>query len=296
MAATNFIERFKNKVSTIGKSGEIEFDSSRPALKANSAQFHKSIMQLSASNIIRNNLQSPKVKTFVSSRPVKLTAKDDSPTSPKSHAGTFQNYKPDTISEATTNTPKPTLKEQKIKRKSSHSAAPLRNKQSNEAPKSSDGATQSFETRYVKKQQTIDFSPYTLNDYHMIKSDEYYELGGLGCATVGTEEWTKRKEMQDRRKDYARQVKYTNAANLPPSGARKSLKSIEKEPSKMQKANEFAKNIPKPKLRSPPMDVKSTPLEVKESSSEKTFGQLEYHLDKHDNYRALIDEIKADLD
>ncbi|CAG9327667.1 unnamed protein product [Blepharisma stoltei] len=292
MAQTNFIERFKNKVSTIGKSGEIEIDPAKPILKANSAQFHKSIMQLSASNIIRNNLQSPKPDTFVSARPIKVAAKDDSPTSPKTVTATFSApLQPEVINGATPNISQSRNPDQNQRRNYSHSATPFRKPQVDDVPKTSDGITQSFESRYAKKQGVIDFSPYTLTDYHMIKNDKYYELGGLGAVNIGTEEWIKRKEMQDRRVDYAKQVKYINAASLPPSGAKKTPKITEKVPSKMQRANEFAKNIPKPQLK-----IRNDSIEGKENPSEKDFSPLEYQLDKHDSYRTIIDEIKANIE
>lgn len=47
-----------------------------------------------------------------------------------------------------------------------------------------------------------DYKPYTIHDYYSIKPQKYYELGGLGAATIGTEEWLKRKNVSEKRKAY----------------------------------------------------------------------------------------------
>jgi len=38
------------------------------------------------------------------------------------------------------------------------------------------------------KRKEFAFTPYTLNDYKLIRTDKYYELGGLGPMNIGTEE------------------------------------------------------------------------------------------------------------
>lgn len=50
--------------------------------------------------------------------------------------------------------------------------------------------------------QKIEFKPYTIQDYYSIKPEKYYELGGLGSATIGTDEWIRRKNVSDKRKAY----------------------------------------------------------------------------------------------
>lgn len=96
--------------------------------------------------------------------------------------------------------------------------------------------------------------------------------------------------MQDRRNDYAKQVKYANASSLPPAGAKKVVKSIEKEPSKMQKANDFARNIPKP----PQKVLKNQ--EDQETLNKDARSQLDYRFERHDSYRSIIEEIKSKID
>lgn len=60
------------------------------------------------------------------------------------------------------------------------------------------------------QQRFIEFVPYTITDYNFIKPGKYYELGGLGSPTIGTEEWVKRKHISDKRKQYAKQILITD--------------------------------------------------------------------------------------
>jgi len=66
---------------------------------------------------------------------------------------------------------------------------------------------------------------------------------------VGTEDWRRRKELQDRRRQYANRVKFTNSSVLSSSPARSNERKSEEIPSARQKALEFAKKIPRPKLK-----------------------------------------------
>lgn len=58
----------------------------------------------------------------------------------------------------------------------------------------------------ILQHRNSEFQPYTLADYSYIRPKKYYILGGLGASTVGTEVWNKRKEVSDRRKEYANEV------------------------------------------------------------------------------------------
>ena len=59
------------------------------------------------------------------------------------------------------------------------------------------------------------FKPYTYIDYQNIKSHKYYELGGLGPSTIGNDDWKAKKEINDRRMIYAKQVNLSNSNQLP---------------------------------------------------------------------------------
>jgi hypothetical protein len=126
------------------------------------------------------------------------------------------------------------------------------------------------------------FEPYTLKDYQNIRSDKYYELGGLGAGNIGTEDWKQRKDALDKRNSYSKQVKKANA-NLPPSNYRRS-KEPEKEPSKREKALQFAKMIPKPTHKS-----KSINEEIKSPAVSSVLEELEK---QHLAYKASVDAIK----
>ena len=50
-----------------------------------------------------------------------------------------------------------------------------------------------------KSTTRIDYQPYTISDYKSIKLEKYFELGGLGPTYVGSEDWSKKKELYDKR-------------------------------------------------------------------------------------------------
>jgi hypothetical protein len=54
--------------------------------------------------------------------------------------------------------------------------------------------------------RTNEFKPYTLQDYYLIKPGKYYQLGGLGSPTIGTDDWMKRKNISDKRMEYAKRA------------------------------------------------------------------------------------------
>ena len=69
----------------------------------------------------------------------------------------------------------------------------------------------------IHSQGPREYVPYTLKDYRLIQPTKYYQLGGLGAYSIGTAEWKAKKEVLDRRNQYARNA---NAANF---GASKRL-------------------------------------------------------------------------
>lgn len=60
---------------------------------------------------------------------------------------------------------------------------------------------------YMPLTPVEEFKPYTLKDYQNLKPEKYYELGGLGPSTIGTEEWKQKKEVINRRNQYVRQIR-----------------------------------------------------------------------------------------
>ncbi|OMJ81000.1 hypothetical protein SteCoe_18613 [Stentor coeruleus] len=63
-----------------------------------------------------------------------------------------------------------------------------------------------FEDSFSNKKRGIDYKPYTIKDYNNIKPKKYYELGGLGSPTIGTEDWAKRKIINDKRIEYGKKA------------------------------------------------------------------------------------------
>lgn len=69
------------------------------------------------------------------------------------------------------------------------------------------------------KPKTVNFTPYSLKDYSLIKPGKYYVLGGSGPRNIGTDEWNLKKKIIDKRK------KYGNEANM--GNTKKIYKSME---------------------------------------------------------------------
>lgn len=154
-------------------------------------------------------------------------------------------------------------------RKQTHSAKPFRSQIS--TPSSNPTKNQNIT-------HTEDFVPYTLKDYQVIKSEKYYQLGGLGPSNIGTDEWQARKELVERKMDFAKKVKIANA-NLPPTVSKK-RNEVEREASKMEKAKIFAMGISKPKSRGINRENPATPSVLEELEKQ------------HLEYKVCVDQIK----
>ena len=159
-------------------------------------------------------------------------------------------------------------------RKQTHSAKPIRDY---------DNEKRSI----IKTSQGLkaieEYKPYTLNDYKIIKSEKYYELGGLGPSNVGTDDWKQKKDLMDKRLSYAKHVQTANSSI--PLNARRP-KETERQISKSEKAKQFARMIPKPAPKS-----RQTPDESKPAIS----SVLEELEKKHMSYNVCIEAIKSSL-
>jgi hypothetical protein len=150
-------------------------------------------------------------------------------------------------------------------RKQTHSAKPVRNLDLKDSGKASNVFTE-------------DFQPYSLKDYQNIKSEKYYQLGGLGPSLVGTEEWTQKKELSEKRMNYGRRVNIANSSLIQ---TKKNPEQVEKELSKAEKARLFAKNIPKP--------LKKTKTQDPPPAMNSVLEELEK---QHNSYKQTIEAIK----
>ena len=137
----SFQERFKSKLSTMGKSGEVELNKNTPINKPISIQIHSPIIKISGRSVIDSQ-------------------------SPKSHEKMSNSLIPSSAS---------------VKHKI---ASPKR--QHSQAPPSS--FMNPLEGTPIILKKNTDYQPYTIADYNFIKANKYYELGGLGSPTIGTEE------------------------------------------------------------------------------------------------------------
>ena len=62
----------------------------------------------------------------------------------------------------------------------------------------------------IDKQRYCSFTPYSLNDYKLIKPKKYYMLGGVGPARIGSDEWVVEKNSLEKRRKYAAEVNLAN--------------------------------------------------------------------------------------
>lgn len=263
----NFQERFRNKTSTLSKEGDFSL------VPSNTVNHHlpeykfRSSIQASASFMLNN---SPVIKQDVPlfARPIKVVGAASAVHLP------LESPKPERIPSGGVSLPDlypvlGSLEKGQNPRKAMVSATPYR--------KSRGGSG------YSRKYNSVAYVPYTLNDYRVIKEDKYYQLGGLGAISVGTEEWKNKKVSMDRRNEYARKVNMANGKWLLTQNPWMERQEEAKVKSKCEKGLEFAKNIPRPRLKVSPDKEKTTLSLLKE---------LE---EKHANYKLNADSIKDKL-
>ena len=185
---SNFQERFKNKSSTIAVTGQLALDPARAILKPSASQLHGTIFQNSGNYIITPGHHDT------------LHKSKNSLSSPISD----MNYPQTLVKPISSVSPKLIIRSQH------QSTTPLINKPDYSSIYKKKVINQSYDKRI------IDFTPYTLEDYHNIKYKTYYQLGGLGPSSVGTNEWMKKKVINDKRVRYGKKIYFINAGNLPP--------------------------------------------------------------------------------
>ena len=80
----------------------------------------------------------------------------------------------------------------------------------------------------------------------MVSTQQNLRLGGLG-PNVGNDEWEKAKKKKDQIQEYAKNLKIMNQVKPQPVQKKKDEKPKEK--TAREKALEFSKNVPKPKVK-----------------------------------------------
>eukprot|EP01033_Poteriospumella_lacustris_P001653 gene1653-1205_t len=124
-----------------------------------------------------------------------------------------------------------------------------------QSPKSPSHLTDQERLFYTKQPRHVEFKPYTLQQYKMIKPKEYVELGKLK-PDLNTDELIAKRKNLDRIKEFSKQLRQVNAdiltqqPKLPSATEQNDLQiARQKYESTRQRALEFAKsNVPKPKV------------------------------------------------
>ena len=94
------------------------------------------------------------------------------------------------------------------------------------------------------------FSPYTLEDYRLIRPTKYSPLGGLGASMVGSQEWLRKKDLDSRKKTYGLQVFTANRTQIHFSSRRSDHQDSPLAQSSRQRALTFSRSVhpPSPKF------------------------------------------------
>jgi len=152
-----------------------------------------------------------------------------------------------------------------------------------------------------ENQSRTNFKPYNLKDYKDMKGNGPVKLGGLG-ANTNTDEWYKEKSKRDKMVEFSQNVKLFNMQRLPnteTSFKPRKDKEKEKEKSRREIALEFAKNVPKPKVRknSPIEEEPMEDLYTKKSESDMIVdyggtNDLDVYEQRHNFYAAQLQRIK----
>lgn len=108
---------------------------------------------------------------------------------------------------------------------------------------------------FSREHRNVEYKPYSLEQYRVIRPTEYVEIGNLK-PDLNTDVLVAKRANKERIKEFAKKLKEFNhetllqQQKLPPSSEQLEIeKSKQKVESKREKALQFAKNVPKPKPR-----------------------------------------------
>lgn len=265
-----FQERFRDRIAVVGRQGELEVTESRPVNKEMSKRGMQSL---------------PLSPALTFARPIKLH-QSPTPSSvdpyPRSHAPTEPPYLPASSLKSTEThstlhfktPPGGTLSESLplTSREISDNPTRLNPPPRSETPQKPTNhrraiqrpalLTSSNPQLPVKSLQTgprsqPSFSPYTLQDYRLIRPAKYMVLGGLGPHMVGSQEWLKKRDLDNRRKTYGQQVIAANShrLSLNSSGRHSEAQSTPFSSSSRQRAMDFSRGIHPPSPKFPRVSV-----------------------------------------
>lgn len=217
MSNPHFMNRFKDKSSLSSTNGNLPLNPKNAISKPQASQLHSSIIQSSATYILHphptsdpSHLSNPSLISFSSDKNLAFNP--------------------------STNLPSNIIYPKPIKKLQNHSTSPAI---------ISPIPNRLHVNRSYEEKPPKPFKPYTLNDYNSIKPTGYYKLGGLG-ASIGSEEWVRKKAVNDKRSVYGKNIYIINSKKLPllPNIAKK----LQEENSRTRALN-FANTITKPTLK-----------------------------------------------
>mmetsp|Transcript_14666 Transcript_14666/g.27183 ORF Transcript_14666/g.27183 Transcript_14666/m.27183 type:complete len:300 (+) Transcript_14666:49-948(+) len=278
MASNDFITRFQGKIGSMNKHGTFDHDNHMAVNKTSSA------FQFTGQSIIRSSFESKdKAYAFQSLpdsgynffRPIKALGHSSSVMAPSELQTSTSAATKDSSSFPAPQQVEPQIADQKANARLSPKSdtAAMRRMNYPPVPKRKRLSPISVKETSESKAETKSspskspYNPYTLKDYKQIRPSKYYILGGLGPSNVGTEVWTEKKSLYDRRVDFAKKLQRLHAEQLLPTSRKPTAESASPEPSTRQRALEFAKNIKKPPLKMPIEFRTSAPARLSELES-----------------------------
>lgn len=142
---------------------------------------------------------------------------------------------------------------------------------------------------YSKKARPVEYVPYSGRDYKaQFGGDAYYELGKLG-PDLDQGELAAKRERQERMRAFAEGVRHENRQQVAQAPEKRDKP---KPPSTRQKAMEFAKNVPKPKVKP---QVREEVQESDGSDEEGELTELQLLALRHQRDKELVEQIRRDM-
>eukprot|EP01038_Epipyxis_sp_PR26KG_P014997 gene14997-20174_t len=143
---------------------------------------------------------------------------------------------------------------------------------------------------YSKQPRPVKFKPYTLDQYNLIKPKEYIEIANIK-PDLNTDELVAKRANMNRIKDFSNnlksfnQVTLRNQQKLPAANEQNDMEIAKKKmDSKRLKAIEFAKNIPKPKIKNNKNNLNNNNMNNDDDNNYgNDYGDYGMDEDDHDN-------------
>jgi len=257
-----FQERFRDRIRAVGRQGELEATDPAPVVKNRSQPAHSSPLP-SSFPFARPLHHQPQASlpAFVPVSSNKLPSKPTpSPVASVTHSTQmFRTPLGGSLSESTplskpqlpvqSNTPNP-------HRKNQLKTSPIL-KKAIERPAlfAAMGQTNTEKIAVSEARSQVSFSPYTLEDYRLIRPTKYLPLGGLGASMIGSQEWLRKKELDSRRRTYGQQVLAANSSHLNFPSHKSEQQDSPFLSSSRQRALDFARSVQPPSPKFPRVAV-----------------------------------------